>query len=234
MLCQKIIRKYLLATPTTELYSSGKENNNTTKTDIENKIDNESPLQSQEPSYGMLVKPPAFHHILAMAFACVLSSQLKVFFCQQPWPRPLAHCCFGKLSSQPSWCGDQQANVLARGYSTQKAVWNNALMCQVWKSCQGKDVWSDPTVCHLLSARTKHEVLSSEGMVETSAFLCGSWSPGRWLGCLGHSSSGVIAERVGQNIDWNTFFFSFLSLQYLVRLVISLYTLYLPKLTESQ
>lgn len=73
----------------------------TTKTEIENKIDNESLLQSQKPSYGMLVKPPAFHHSHAMAFARILSPQLKVFSCQQPWPRSLAHCCFGKLSLQP-------------------------------------------------------------------------------------------------------------------------------------
>lgn len=116
---------------------------------------------------------------------------------------PLLTAALGNCLCSLSWFGDQQANVLARGCSTQKAVWNNAPTCQVRKSNQGKDVWSDPTICHLCQHAPSIKSFPLKGWYKLQ---CSSVQVGRWVSYPGHCSSGVITERVGQNTEWDTFF----------------------------
>lgn len=186
-------------------------------------------------------KHPAFHHSHGLRL-----SKLKVSSCQQPWPGSLAHCCFGKHIFKTPWFWDQPGNVLARGGSIQKAVWNYAPLCHVQRSYNGNTVISSqrtPSFPHRLQA---HSLLLRRDGSSFGAPPCGVVT--RELGELPGLLLlwGNLWGREGGTTFWaRGIFFSYLSVEYLSMLlsaslywsktVLFLYlnVLYLPKLTES-
>lgn len=154
-----------------------------------------------------------------MAFTCPPRSQLTVSSCQQPWPRSLAHCCFRKCIFKPPWLWDQPGNVPARGGSSQKAVWNYAPLCHMQRNTVATPQWSALSSHHLFPTVSRYKVFCSEEMAQALVLLHAGWSHSICLWSAWAATPLGRSQRGGGKILSKGCFFSYLSADYLSKLL---------------
>lgn len=186
------------------LFLSQKNRKRTTKTEIENKVDNESPLKSYRGS--------------------TLHTRQASCFSSQPWPS-LVHRVHSKKSSPANSLGQDPSLTAALENMSLKLLnfeisqgmrllevvapqrlFQIMLPCATCRGAVMMTEWSDHGICHLFPTHPRHKVVCFKGIAQALVLLHAGSSFGSQVSCLGFYSFGVITEGEGQSFEQGVYF----------------------------